>query len=357
MMARRIVILVGILAVAAAVAAAAALYMAGGKGPVAAGSAAAPSNSGPWGPETQLTAAWRDVWRWGIASSGRTVHMVWGYNPIHYRRSLDEGATWSADTILSAAGEPRLTDPLAAEGSNVYIVYLRKITDFKDWCCPRRIGDIYFRRSQDGGKTWEPEARLTTAGGAHRISLAVSGPRLDLVWNDLSVGNRGIFYRRSPDGGTTWDPEVKLVSSPSTGVGVTRPQVASLGDAVHVTWGDDRDGNPRCYSMPQCAEVYYKRSLDGGRTWYRVFEGQFGLAFARSADEIGIVLSKGSTSRSDVASPVSAFAYTADGGQTWIEGPTTNLNPYLRDNLQKFEDGTELTLLGNNLLSVKPDNP
>ena len=89
----------------------------------------------------------------------------------------------------------------------------------------------------------------------------------------------------------------------------------------------------------------------------RLFQGQSALAYTRSADEIGIVLSKGSTSRSDDSSPVSALAYTTDGGQTWIEGPTTNLSPYLRDNLQKLEDGTVLMLLGNNLLSVKPDNP
>ncbi len=133
-MAGRNAILAVILAVA--VAAAAALHMAGGKGPAAMGAAA----DGPWGPEIQLSAASRNLWRFGIASSGRTVHMVWGGDPIHYRRSLDEGATWSADTILSSTGEPRLTDPLAAEGSNVYIVYLRKITTFKDWCCRRRMG-------------------------------------------------------------------------------------------------------------------------------------------------------------------------------------------------------------------------
>ena len=266
-MARRIAILVGIL-VAAAAAVAAALYMAAGNGPVAAGSAAAPAADGPWGPETKLSAGWRDVWRLGIASSGRTVHMVWGNSPIRYRRSLDEGATWSADTILSSTGEPRLTDPLAAEGSNVYIVYLRNFKSAKDWCCRRRPGDIYFRRSRDGGKTWELEVRLTTAGGAFRISLAVSGPRLDLAWLDFRTGNDGdIYYRRSPDGGGAWDPEVRLVSGDHSAIGAGRPQVASLGDSVHVIWMDGRDRNPRCYTMPKCTEVYYKRSLDGGRTW------------------------------------------------------------------------------------------
>ena len=30
---------------------------------------------------------------------------------------------------------------------------------------------------------------------------------------------------------------------------------------------DARDGNPMCYSAPECTEVYYKRSLDNGTTW------------------------------------------------------------------------------------------
>ena len=131
-MARRIVFMAGVFAVAAAAAVAAALYMADGKGPVAAGRAASPAADGPWGPEKRMSRGSGDVWYWGIASSGRTVHMVWGNNPIRYRRSLDEGATWSTDRILARRGEPRLTDTLAAEGSNVYIVYLRNITTIRD---------------------------------------------------------------------------------------------------------------------------------------------------------------------------------------------------------------------------------
>ena len=30
---------------------------------------------------------------------------------------------------------------------------------------------------------------------------------------------------------------------------------------------DGRDGESHCYSMPECSQVYFKRSLDGGNTW------------------------------------------------------------------------------------------
>ena len=325
-MARRIAFLAGVLAVAVA-AAAVALYMADGKGPVSARSAAGAAADGPWGPELQLSAASGKIWRWGIASSGRTVHMVWGGDPIHYRRSLDEGATWSADTILSSTGEPRLTDPLVARGSNVYIVYLRNIESAKDWCCPRRIGDIYFRRSRDGGKSWGREIRLTTGRGAHRISLAASDTRLDLVWSDFRTGKWDIYYRRSPDGGGTWDPEVRLVSGDPSAIGAGRPQVASLGDSVHVVWMDGRDRNPRCYTMPVCTEVYYKRSLDGGRTWGGDVRLTFDPPFSGRPDVAALapstVIVSYDEDRDDNRGHEQHVMSSNDNGRTW--GPTVRL--------------------------------
>ncbi len=219
-----------------------------------------------WGPEKRMSRGSGDVWRFGIAADAGVLHLVWGSNPVRYRRSLDEGATRSTDRILARRGEPRLTDPLVARGSNVYIVYLRNFKSAKDWCCRRRTGDIYFRRSLDGGKSWGREIRLTTGRGAHRISLAASDTRLDLVWSDFRTGKWTIHYRRSLNRGRTWDPAVRLVSG-GAGIGAGRPQMASLGNSVHVVWSDGRDGNPPCYTMPVCSEVYYKSSLDGGRTW------------------------------------------------------------------------------------------
>jgi photosystem II stability/assembly factor-like uncharacterized protein len=99
---------------------------------------------------------------------------------------------------------------------------------------------------------------------------------------------------------------------------------------------------------------YLLRTVDGGQTWRRIFEGQLSIVYTRSADEIGIVLKKGRTSASDTASSVSAFSYTTDGGQTWMEGPSIDLRTYITGDVQRLGDGTELTLLGNNLLRVAP---
>lgn len=237
-------------------------------------------------------------------------------------------------------------------------------------------------RTEDGGKHWE---RLRSKDGDYCLSAMEfdsDGTGYAFGWNRQS--RRGWLWRSINDG-QSWSAWIEL---PKSQLGVHRLEffgdeivlvptlgVYSINDGVVVVGRDGQLRDPIYINYPRVRQLrfvsrdvffahasdelgnYLLRTLDGGRTWYRVFEGRFGLAYAGSADEIGIVLSKGSTSRSDVSSPVSAFAYTTDGGQTWIEGPTTNLSSYLRDNLQKLEDGTELTLLGNNLLRVKPDNP
>lgn len=76
-----------------------------------------------------------------------------------------------------------------------------------------------------------------------------------------------IYYRRSLDGGATWESEVLLVPAAAGSAGLGRPQVAALGASVHVVWSDDRDAGPPCCTVPACPETYYKRSTDGGTNW------------------------------------------------------------------------------------------
>jgi hypothetical protein len=110
--------------------------------------------------------------------------------------------------------------------------------------------DIYYRRSFDGGQTWEPAMRLTTAPGpSARPSIALDGRGLHVVWYDGRDGNLEIYGKHSPDGGTTWEPDVRLSHAPGESM---HPCVAISQGSTHVVWFDRRDGN---------AEIYYRRLL------------------------------------------------------------------------------------------------
>lgn len=200
-----------------------------------------------------------------VAATGSDVYVAFGDGPVYVRRSTDSGATFSAPKLLSNDGGIHETDSLAAETGHVFAITFRRTSRRHDWCCDRELGNFFLHRSTDSGKTWLRGIPLTTSGAAFRVSIAVSLPYVHVAWSDFRNDRWAIYYRRSADGGRTWEPEQRLVEP---GLEETnRPQIAALGKTVHLTWMDNRDGNGPCYTMPHCTETYYMRSLDAGASW------------------------------------------------------------------------------------------
>jgi BNR repeat-like domain len=114
--------------------------------------------------------------------------------------------------------------------------------------------EIYYKRSTDGGVTFGADTRMTTAPFlSQRPSVVAVGDRVDVVWFDgrdgsgTSETDTEIYYRGSTDGGLTWSPDLRLTTAP----GVSKhASIAATADRVHVLWYDGRDGND---------EIYYKR--------------------------------------------------------------------------------------------------
>jgi hypothetical protein len=89
-----------------------------------------------------------------LAGSGTTLHLAWydhrdGVDQVWYKRSTDQGTTWSADTALTE-GSGMKTDPaLAVAGDNVHLVWEDRRGGYNS--------EVYYRRSTDNGLTWDPE--------------------------------------------------------------------------------------------------------------------------------------------------------------------------------------------------------
>ena len=113
--------------------------------------------------------------------------------------------------------------------------------------------DIYYRRSDDAGKTWNAEQRLVSApGNSHRPQLAVAGDALDLVWWVSRDGNDELYYKHSPDRGHTWSEDLRLTRTP----GDSRfPMVAATRDAAHVIWTEGPDGRAQIYYQQRAHSV------------------------------------------------------------------------------------------------------
>ena len=211
-----------------------------------------------WEPDVRLTNAagnsyMSDNNAWCIAANGNVVHTVWfdtrdGHNQIYYKRSTNGGTTWGADTRLTNNAAYSDRPSIAVSGSQVHVVW----SDLRD-----NNYEVYYKRSTDGGTTWGTDTRLTNSDGESAlVSVAVSGTQVHIVWRDARDGNEEIYYKRSTDGGTTWEADKRLTNDPAS---CLNPSVAVYGSQVHVVWCDLRSG--------VSYDVYYKKSTDGGITW------------------------------------------------------------------------------------------
>jgi hypothetical protein len=204
-----------------------------------------------WGADTRLTNNSAVSGSSSIRASGGIVHVVFNDNrtgmwPLYYKRSTDNGVSWSQDRVLTPSGNIGPTT-IAVEGQVVQVA----------WSDARAGNDeIYSMHSTDAGVTWSADTRLTNNSALSEYpSIAVTGSQVHVVWWDTRDGNSEIYYKRSTDGGATWKPDTRLTNNSANSGSCS---VGATGDVVHVVWDDDRDGNQ---------EVYYKRSTDGGANW------------------------------------------------------------------------------------------
>jgi len=212
-----------------------------------------PDGGVSWGPDTRLTYDPEYSWYPSLALTNTKVHVAWresraGNYEVFYKRSTDNGATWGPDTNLSNAPQSSETPCIAASGSALHVT----------WFDNRDGGsyEIYYKRSTDEGATWGPDVRLTNDPGVSMTTCAaVSGPNVNVLWQDSRDGNWEIYYKRSTDGGTTWGPDTRLTNALQTS---EAPSAVTSGANIHVVWWDNRDLN---------YEIYYKRSSDRGATW------------------------------------------------------------------------------------------
>jgi len=202
-----------------------------------------------WGPDVRLTYEPANSFMASIAVSGSDIHVVWteyrdGNGEIYYKKSSDGGDNWGQDTRLTNDIALSNRSCVATYGSVVQVVW----SDFRD-------GDyeIYYKRSEDGGTTWSADTRLTNSyGDSFYPSVAVSGSVVHVLWYDNRDGNQEVYYKRSEDGGITWGADTRLTDA----LGNSQyPSIALSGPVVHVVWTDLRDGNK---------EIYYKRDPTGG---------------------------------------------------------------------------------------------
>jgi hypothetical protein len=198
-----------------------------------------------WGTDTRLTNAARNSALVSISVSGNNVHVAWqdervaGNWEIYYNHSTDGGNTWVGEARLTNTPGASMYPSIAVSGNNVHVVWQ-----------DNRAGNfqIYYKRSIDGGTTWDADTSLVISPELSEYpSIAVSGNNVHVAWQD----NRGqyyprweIYYKLSTDSGATWGADTRLTNAPENS---EVPSIAVSGNYVHVAWQDFRDLNYEIY--------------------------------------------------------------------------------------------------------------
>ena len=157
------------------------------------------------------------------------IYVVWrdnseGTEQIYFKRSTDGGASFetglSEQLTLSnntAKSQDAIEPQVASDKSNVYAVWSQG--DFDS-----NLTDIFFKKSTDGGASFGDTINLSNSFNIHSTlpSLTLLKENVYTAWTEGPLNDGEVYYRRSTDGGASFGETVNL--SNDTGDSV-RPEL------------------------------------------------------------------------------------------------------------------------------------
>jgi len=185
-----------------------------------------------------------------IAASGDTVHVVWyQWGEVLYKRSIDGGMTWEDTALISQFDEINSKGPdVAVWNQNVYVVW-------EYHCSISQDCGIYFRKSSDGGENWLPIQPLALAGPDYYECYdppICAKDSLVLVAFAKNIDSDGsLRFKKSTDSGDTWGTEIVISETPPAGY---PPKLVLNGSGLYIVHE---------YGL----RVYCNVSTDWGDSW------------------------------------------------------------------------------------------
>lgn len=253
-----------------------------------------------------------------IASHGDNVYMVWQennpdpldrnnnvnnniqYNNDNYRnydiyikKSTDGGLTFSKEINLS--NNPGISEhpQIAISGNNVYIAWI----DDASSSSTTKNQEIYFRKSIDGGNTFDKFINLSNSSNAdsYNLEITAAGNNVYAVWQDTTLPTAdidtssssggginadnnsdrssistdetsSILFRASTDDGNTF----KKIKSLSNSAFKSYPKIAAFENSAYVVWnvGIIGDSNSKDNNANNINNgIFFTKSFDSGNSF------------------------------------------------------------------------------------------
>lgn len=147
---------------------------------------------------------------------------------VWVERTADRGATWTKHGPVTVPGESfGVIQPTLWQTDDGEVRMLMRSTE--------RIGRIVASSSSDGGRTWTPAHATGLPNPNAGVDVArIDDGRLVLVYNHLLEGRHAIHLATSDDDGETWGPPHLLEEGPGE---YSYPAVIQAADGmIHVTY-------------------------------------------------------------------------------------------------------------------------
>lgn len=190
------------------------------------------------------------------------LHLVWtGLENIYYSQAPASEAyaasTWRPPVVLSEnSARSRFESSVAVDDIGIiHTAYAGRENE----------AGVFYRRSLDGGHSWEMPLILSGPSKAHEEAYSTVQVVVDLsdvvhvVWetSDERGYGRGVYYRRTLDQGASWEPPltIKFTEKEEGFVGWPYLFVDSEGQ-LHLI-----------YALEENKARGYRFSADNGRTW------------------------------------------------------------------------------------------
>lgn len=175
-----------------------------------------------------------------------------GRSSYYLSRSVDGGRTWKDPVVLSGQSVSVFGQRLVRSGERLLLVWQDT---------PTGRDRIYAVTSGDGGLTWSSPTRVdhlppdSKASASSPAVVLGSDSEVFVAWHDRRNGREDIFFGRSEDGGRTWGLEDTRLDMDEPGTAVSRhPTIARAEDGrLAVAWEDDRAGNEGIYLRVRAA--------------------------------------------------------------------------------------------------------
>jgi hypothetical protein len=214
---------------------------------------------------------WGDFRQWPAfaADSLDNLYCAWidwrdGNPDVYFSSSFDSGKTWSANVRIDddLTGQEQSECNLIATPEGVLYAFW---SDNRD---PKTLFDVYCSSSHDGGKTWRPSTKVND-DTTHTFQISPSAVldgngNLYVAWRDYrdrgASGdlNANIYFSRSEDGGKSWRPNLPLSHAQYGHNWFPALALAKNGE-LHCVWKSSED-NPYF-------DVFHSYSRDRGDTW------------------------------------------------------------------------------------------